>query len=74
MLWSGTCLGIWLVLTGCSSARFLNPKKAPTNVSGTETPNQSASRATRVRNGIAAEESLYHRTRFITKKCANTTL
>ncbi len=52
----------------------LNPKNAPTKVRGTETPNQRASRATRVKKGMAAELPLYHRTRFMTKKWANTTL
>ena len=60
--------------TGCSIAFFLNPKKAPTNVKGTETPNHKANKATKVKNGIAAEESLYQRTKFITKKWAKTIL
>lgn len=43
-------------------------------VSGTEIQNQRASMATRVPNGMAAEEPSPHRIRFITKKSANTTL
>ena len=50
-------------------ARLRNPKNAPTNVKGTDTPNHNAKRATRVKNGIAADDPLYHNTRFITKKC-----
>ena len=53
-------------------ARFLNPKKAPTKVKGTETPNHKANKATNVKNGIAADEPSYHNTKFITKKCAKT--
>ena len=68
MLWSGTCLGIWFVLTGCSIGLLRNPKNAPTNVSGTETPNHSDSKANNVEKGIAADESSYHNTKFITKK------
>lgn len=43
-------------------------------VSGTETPNHSASSATSVENGIAADEPLPHSTRFIMKNSENTTL
>ena len=74
MLCSGICLGIWLVLTGCSIARFRNPKKAPTKVSGTETQNHNASKATSVKKGMAADEPSYHRTRFMMKNSAKTTL
>jgi hypothetical protein len=55
-------------------ARFRNPKKAPTKVKGTETQNHRASRATRVKKGMAAEEPSYQRTRFMMKKSAKTTL
>merc|ERR1711997_1157890 len=54
-------------------ARLRNPKKAPTNVKGTDTPNHKASSATNVRKGIAADDPLYHRTKFIMKKWAKTT-
>jgi len=47
---------------------FLKPKKAPTNVKGTDTQNHKANKATRVKNGIAAEDPSYHKTRFIMKK------
>lgn len=53
---------------------FLKPKYAPMKVSGTEIQNQSANMATRVPNGMAAEEPSPHRIKFITKKSANTTL
>lgn len=44
------------------------------NVSGTDMQNQSARTATRVPNGMAAEEPSPQRIRFIIKKSANTTL
>ena len=53
---------------------FLNPKYAPTNVSGTEIPNQRASRASKVVNGIAALDPSIHNTRFKIKNRANTIL
>lgn len=53
---------------------FLKPKYAPMKVSGTEIQNQSANIATRVPNGMAAEEPSPQRIRFITKKSAKTTL
>lgn len=53
---------------------FLKPKYAPIKVSGTEMQNQSASMATRVPNGIAADDPSPHKIKFITKKSANTTL
>lgn len=55
-------------------ARLRKPKKAPTKVKGTETQNHKASKATRVKNGMAAEEPSYHKTRFMTKKRPKTTL
>ena len=54
--------------------RFRNPKKAPTKVKGTDTPNHKANKATKVKNGIAAEEASYHNTKFMMKKCAKTIL
>ena len=59
----------WYLLT-----TFLKPKYAPMKVSGTEIQNQSAKMATRVPNGMAAEDPSPHRIKFITKKSANTTL
>lgn len=44
------------------------------NVKGTETQNQSDNRAMRVEKGIAAELSLAHKTRFMTKNSMNTIL
>lgn len=44
------------------------------NVRGTETQNQSDNRAIRVEKGIAAELSLAHKTRFMTKNSMNTML
>ena len=55
-------------------ALLRNPRKAPTNVRGTETRNQRARSSTRVRKGTAADDPLYQSTRFITKKWANTIL
>jgi hypothetical protein len=55
-------------------ARFRNPKKAPTKVRGTDTQNQSAKRATRVKKGMAADDPSYQRTKFMTKKRAKTIL
>ena len=59
----------WMLLT-----LFLNPKYAPTNVSGTEIPNQRASRARRVVNGIAALLPFIHSARFRMKNIPNTIL
>lgn len=53
---------------------FLKPKYAPMNVSGTETPNQSAKSAISVVNGTAAELPFAQRIKFITKNNPNTTL
>lgn len=53
---------------------FLKPKYAPIKVRGTEIQNQRANMATRVPNGMAAEDPSPHRIKFITKKSANTTL
>lgn len=44
------------------------------NVSGTEMQNQSARTATKVPNGMAAEEPSPQRIRFMIKKSANTML
>lgn len=44
------------------------------NVSGTDMQNQSARTATKVPNGMAAEEPSPQRIRFMIKKSANTTL
>lgn len=57
-----------------SLTAFLKPKYAPMNVRGTEIQNHRANMATRVPNGMAAEEPSPHKIRFITKKSANTTL
>lgn len=57
-----------------SLTAFLKPKYAPMKVRGTEIQNQRANMATRVPNGMAAEEPSPHKIRFITKKSANTTL
>ncbi len=54
--------------------RFRKPKYAPTNVSGTETPNHNANNATNVLNGTAPELPLLHSTKFITKNNPKTTL
>jgi len=52
----------------------LKPKYAPIKVRGTEIQNHRARMATRVPNGMAADEPSPHKIRFITKKSANTTL
>lgn len=54
--------------------RFLNPIKAPKNVSGTDTKNHNNNNASNVENGIAAELSFAQRTKFIIKNKQNTTL
>lgn len=51
-------------------AGFLKPRYAPTNVNGTEIKNHSMHKATRVPNGMAAEDSFIHRTKFNKKKIA----
>jgi len=51
-----------------------NPKNAPTKVNGTEMPNQSASRATRMPNEIAPELPLLHNTKLRTKNTPKTML
>lgn len=53
---------------------FLKPKYAPTNVSGTDTPNHSANNANNVLNGTAPELPLLQSTKFITKNNPKTTL
>ena len=53
---------------------FLKPKKDPMNVSGTETQNHNAKSASNVENGTAAELSLAHSIKFITKNKQNTIL
>lgn len=53
---------------------FLNPKQAPTNVSGIDTPNHRASRARSVVNGTAALLCLAHRMRLSMKNMPNMTL
>jgi len=55
---SGTCLGIWLVLTGIEIEVFLNPKNAPTKHNGIDINVQIERIKTKVPNGIAPEESL----------------
>ena len=55
-------------------ALLRNPKKAPTKVKGTDTQNHKANKATKVKKGMAAEDPSYHKTRFITKNRAKTTL
>lgn len=62
------------LITRCWLTRFLNPKYAPTNVSGTETPNHRANSATNVLNGTAPELPSCHNTRFITKNSPKTIL
>ena len=64
----GMCVSLYALTA------FLKPKYAPIKVSGTEIQNQRANMATRVPNGMAAEEPSPHRIKFITKKSANTTL
>lgn len=53
---------------------FRNPKYAPTNESGTDTPNQRAKSAMSVLNGTAPELPLLHKIKFITKKSPKTVL
>lgn len=67
-------LGITEGMYKVSLTAFLKPKYAPMKVRGTEMQNQRANMATRVPNGMAAEEPSPHKIRFITKKSANTTL
>lgn len=52
----------------------MNPKYAPTKVSGTEIPNHMARIATSVPKGIAADDPFTQRMRFIMKKSAKTIL
>lgn len=54
--------------------RLRNPNNDPIKVNGTETPNHKNSNATSVENGIAAELSFVHNTKFIIKNKENTTL
>ena len=51
-----------------------NPKTEPINVRGTETRNHSDRRAMSVENGTAAELSLPHNIKFITKNKLKTNL
>ena len=50
------------------------PKNAPTNVSGTEMPNQRANKATKMPKEMAPELPLLQRTKFKMKKTPNTIL
>lgn len=54
--------------------RFLNPKYAPMNVRGTDTPNHRANNAINVLNGTAPELPSLHRIRFIKKNRQKTVL
>jgi len=56
--WSGTCLGIWLVLTGIEMVFLLNPMIAPKKHNGIETKVQMEIIKIKVPNGIAPDESL----------------
>jgi len=56
--WAGTCLGIWLVLTGKEIALLLKPMVAPMKHNGIETKVQMETIKSKVPNGIAPEESL----------------
>ena len=53
---------------------FLNPKQAPKNVSGKDTPSQRPSRSSMVVNGTAPLLPLIHRTVLNIRNRANTTL
>ena len=55
-------------------ALLRKPKNAPTKVKGTDTQNHKANKATKVKKGMAAEDPSYHKTRFMTKNRAKTTL
>lgn len=63
-----------MITNTISLTRFLNPKYAPTKVSGTETKNQSASNANKVVKGTAAELPLLHSTKFMMKNSPKTIL
>jgi hypothetical protein len=63
-----------LVLTGFSIIGFLKPKYEPMKTRGVLTPNQRASNAINVPNGIAAELELIQRIRLSIKNKMNTTL
>lgn len=64
---SGTWRGIWFVRTGAWIAGALNPKKDPTNESGTEMNSHRLSKATRVPNGTAAEDPFAQSIELVTK-------
>ena len=69
---SGICLGIWLVRTGFSINCRLNPKYEPRNTNGVLTQNHNANNASKVKNGIAAELELTHKTKFSMKNMMKT--
>lgn len=54
--------------------RLRKPNNAPTNVSGTDTQNHKTNKTNNVENGMAAELSLAHKTKFIMKNKQKTTL
>ena len=69
----GTCLGIWLVLTGCSYGCFLYPKKYPRNTRGREIPNHMATIPMIVTKGMAPLECLPQMKRLMKNPIPKTT-
>lgn len=59
---------------GAKLTLLRKPKKAPTNVKGTEIPNHSAKRATRIPKEMAPELPLLHRTKLRMKNTPKTIL
>lgn len=70
--WSGTCLGIWFVLTGCVNGCLRYPKKYPRYTRGSEMPNHKHNNANIVLNGTAPELCFPHIKKFKKKQVVNT--